>query len=628
MRQPAQEIILEKDFERIPHLREELEMADTSEYAEYPTEEQVEEVLKQEVVSVDIETTCGLDPTNPLNEVMCIGSTDKVGKAVVVGGSHKQTLDWLERAAVDDSITVVGQNWMQFDAWFIYKQRGIDPPLRCWDTRLAAHLDNPDTPNKLSYIVAEYAVPRMPGFWKTEQNYQDRKPYVCMLDVDATLRAYHGQLDRLAKRFQVKEYWNEVFPAMQCAFDMRRDGMRVDLDALGTARTSLQDELVVGRASLPDWGGVGTENQHEQVHKYLYETLRLPIQINADGNVSAGKEQLQELLGLINEEHKTVEHLTTEEVSESVRFIELLQFLKGRSKLLTFYDPDKVPEDGRFHPQWNPAGTATFRFTANDPNAQQVPKCKCKPACHGLNPECKNARYPFIPDHPDWELMGVDLAQAEVVGFLWYAQQWKVLDDVLNHGLDAHQVMADALGIERGSAKNTSFGVIYGEDERTTAARTHKPLIDIQEMRAAYFRMFPGVPEFRSYFIRQAMNHGYVESCFGRRRYIKVRRPVGRAANQAANAPVQNIPPMVVRRAMSLLRSQLPEPARLWANVHDEVILCYPKELRDLTIEAVRGILGAPVPEMPAPELGMAGGLKFNLDIEVGDSWGTLAPIA
>ena len=41
--------------------------------------------------------------------------------------------------------------------------------------------------------------------------------------------------------------------------------------------------------------------------------------------------------------------------------------------------------------------------------------------------------------------MSVDLSQAEVIGFLWYAEQWDVLDEILNKGKDAYQIIANKI---------------------------------------------------------------------------------------------------------------------------------------------------------------------------------------
>jgi DNA polymerase-1 len=154
--------------------------------------------------------------------------------------------------------------------------------------------------------------------------------------------------------------------------------------------------------------------------------------------------------------------------------------------------------------------------------------------------------------------------------------------------------------------------------------RTGLSLPDVKAIRRRYDEIFPGIPAFRDLYIGQAMDHGYVQSPFGPRRYIRVKRRFGRGANQAANAPIQSIPPHVVRRAMVRAHRELPKPARLILNVHDELTVTYPRELRDQVATCLTDILRTPVPELPALPIGMGTGLVFNIDIKIGENWGQL----
>ena len=240
--------------------------------------------------------------------------------------------------------------------------------------------------------------------------------------------------------------------------------------------------------------------------------------------------------------------------------------------------------------------------------------------------------------------MSVDLAQAEIVGFLYLAEEWGILKKVLHEGLDAHQAVAnqilgrDASKPEGDDFKTTTFAILFGEQERTTAARLRnnnrfremspeQVLGEIHAARDAYFKMLPGVDDYRTSVIESCKRRGYVESPFGFRRYIRLDRSTGRAANQACNAPIQNIPPTVIGKAMLRVYRQLPKPARLWQQVHDEILMVYPKHMREKVYECAVENLRMPVAEMPAPVLGMAGGLQFNIDCEVGPSWGSLRKI-
>jgi DNA polymerase I-like protein with 3'-5' exonuclease and polymerase domains len=79
---------------------------------------------------------------------------------------------------------------------------------------------------------------------------------------------------------------------------------------------------------------------------------------------------------------------------------------------------------------------------------------------------------------------------------------------------------------------------------------------------------------------------------------------------------------MVIGYAMLKVHDQLPSPARLWMQVHDEILIVYPKTLRNTIRDVVVGNLRSPVSQMPASPIKMGSGLVFNVDVEVGPNWG------
>jgi DNA polymerase-1 len=250
-------------------------------------------------------------------------------------------------------------------------------------------------------------------------------------------------------------------------------------------------------------------------------------------------------------------------------------------------------------------------MSCSDPNAQNVPA---------------NARRLFIPDEPDWRLIGVDMKQAEVIGLLWYTEEWNLIERIRN-GEGIHEVVAGLIfqtdrpsREQRDFAKTTTFAILYGEAPKTTAGRLHMPESEILELRRAYFKALPGVESYREMMIRHAMSKGYVESPFGVRRYVRVESKYSKEANKAANAPIQNIPAMVTRYAMIELAKHLPAPARLWMQVHDEVIVTCPKDQVQNVSSMLSEVLGHPWSQLPTP----TGGLRFPLSLHVGQTWAEL----
>jgi DNA polymerase I-like protein with 3'-5' exonuclease and polymerase domains len=425
---------------------------------------------------------------------------------------------------------------------------------------------------------------------------------------------------------------DHIMPLSNVLLDMRIGGMRLDRDELQGAIKNMEADVNEWRDELPDWKptarGVRTENQGEFVRQHLYEKLKLPVQTvrggDRHGSPTADKDALKTLRQMILTQHKKVEKLSTPEAEEALGFIDLILKLKDKSKTCSEFNKYWNTGVTFVHPTLNPAGTGTFRFSANDPNVQQIAKCRCKPKCYGTNPHCKGARHVFLPDEKDWLIVRFDIRQAEVVTFLWYAKAWDILSKALKEGFDVHQLIADKMGFVRDDAKTTTFATLYGESEATTVARSRKSMADVQAMRAAFANAMPGVDDFRSHFVGMAMQYGYVETPFRTRRIIRVESPYGRAANQAGNATVQAVPPWVLRRAMIKLHKDLPKPARLWCQIHDEVDIITPPELLEEVIECAHTHITAPVPELPASPIGMHSGLQFISDIEVGRNFGSL----
>jgi hypothetical protein len=613
--------VVERDFSRLVGLEEELKFTVDTSQDIYPPDDAELEVFQASELSIDIETAGSFDPT--AGDILCVGVSHKPGYGCVLEPADPRIHGCLSKPKI------VGQNFILYDWWWLHNHGYTIPEeTAIWDTRYAGKLLNPDTPNDLVYLTGEFATPPIRGYWKTKQDYRDDVEGVCGIDIDATFRVKLGQYDALKQRGQL--------------------GIMEDF----VASRIIQEDLLDMRGSLPDveeWNvtkhGYRTENQHVCVQDYLYHALRLPVQTKREsGKRTANQEAIDELRSRLETNHKTIQHLNEQQLGEALDFVNRIDRLRDLSKLESSFLRYQLSPRDFVHPALNLGGstkgkhesgrgTATFRFSCSDPNAQQIPGCKCSRKCYGQNTECRGARDIFIPDYPEWEVMSVDLKQAEVVGFLWYAEAWDVLEKILRGGMDAHQMVAAKILArepnkeERDTFKTTTFAILYGEHETTTAARLQKPVEEIQEARDYYFKMLPGVEEYRKRMVGSAMDRGYVESPFRVRRYMRLTREKGRAANQACNMPIQNIPPMVIGTAMVNIHRELPKPARLWMQVHDEILAVYPKELRQEVRECLVSNLRTQVPQMPAAPLGMAGGLVFNVDVEVGPHWGAVRKI-
>lgn len=632
MHNPNYVSVVSRDFSMLEKIDEWMKIEDTTQYETYPdtSHEGTLETIRRSMdgfpISVDIETTGSLDPND--GDLYCIGATTEPTKGYAYLPEDPRVREFLRAPKI------VGQNFVLYDQWW-FKHKGYEIPeeTKIYDTRYLGKLLNPDTPNDLVYLTGEFADPPIRGYWKTKEAYKGNKEGVACIDVDATLRVFYGQMEKIQERDQLKIVEDYIVPMSKVVFDMRVGGMKINREVMDETRENILRDLAGKRIELP-WlrkdGTTGSEHQSGEIQRYLYELSKLPVINNRKtGKPTGNAEALEELQSRLETNHRTVKHIQDDDAHRIIEVIKNISQCRELSKLEGNFLRYKLSGQSTVHPALNMGGssrgkhevgrgTASWRFSCSDPNAQQVPK---------------RARNIFIPDEPDWEIASIDLRQAEVIGFLWYAEEWEILNKILKHGMDAHRELANQIvgrectNEERDSYKNTTFALLYGESPRSTAMRIRKTIDEVKEARSMYFKMLPGTQQYREDTIRFAQDNGYVESPFGFRRFVYIDNPFGRAANQACNAKIQNIPPVVTGRAMIGMHRELPKPARLWMQAHDELLLTYPKEMRQDVIECAIDWLRRPVPELYAPVLNMAGGLVFNIDIEIGDNWRDLVKV-
>jgi DNA polymerase-1 len=141
----------------------------------------------------------------------------------------------------------------------------------------------------------------------------------------------------------------------------------------------------------------------------------------------------------------------------------------------------------------------------------------------------------------------------------------------------------------------------------------------------AYFLSFSAVAAYLESIRNFAREWGYVETLFGRRRYIPDIRAANRQLRQAAermavNMPMQGTAADIMKLAMIRTDRALRESglhARLLLQVHDELVLETPREevepLAALLREAMGGAADLMVP--------------LDVDVKVGENWRDMTPL-
>ena len=177
----------------------------------------------------------------------------------------------------------------------------------------------------------------------------------------------------------------------------------------------------------------------------------------------------------------------------------------------------------------------------------------------------------------------------------------------------------------RSAAKAVNFGVLYGMGVYGLSSRTGMSNFEAKEFIAKYFENFKEVKKYLDNTIKFAKKEGYVETLFGRRRYI----PELQSKNfmlrnsgerMAINMPVQGTAADLMKMAMIATRDKIheakykPGDVRLILQVHDELVLEVKKGLESEVGELVKNA--------------MENVVKLNVPVEVkvnvGKRWGNL----
>ena len=308
-----------------------------------------------------------------------------------------------------------------------------------------------------------------------------------------------------------------------------------------------------------------------------------------------------------------------EELSGAHPIVDMILEWRGLSKLKSTYAdalPEAInPKTGRVHTSFSLAGTNTGRLSSSDPNLQNIPI---------RTEDGRKIREAFIPAEGHL-LLSVDYSQVELRLAAEMADI-KALKQAFADGHDIHAAtasqvfgvpMAEMTPEIRRNAKAINFGIIYGISGFGLAKQLGISNHEASEYIKKYMARFPELKTFMDNAKEFARQHGYVETLYGRKcfvRGINDKNPAMRnfAERQAINAPLQGTAADIMKRAMIALAPALAAAgldAKMLLQVHDELLFEVPAAQKEATEALVKNIMES------------AGtGLSLPLAVEAG--WG------
>ncbi|MBO7223632.1 MAG: DNA polymerase I, partial [Kiritimatiellae bacterium] len=424
-------------------------------------------------------------------------------------------------------------------------------------------------------------------------------------DADISLQL-HEKLFAICKESQLLDALDRSEnPLIRVLFDMEREGIRVDTNALREYGRELEQELLAIETKIYELAGRSFNiSSPIQLSDVLFNVLGLtPSGKTSSGAYSTSEEVLQSLIG---------HHPIIEQVLE----------YRTCSKLKSTY-VDKLPQcvdpaTGRIHTSFNQALTETGRLSSDNPNLQNIPV---------RSPRGKRIRQAFVARDNEHVLMAADYSQIELRMTAAMSMDESMLEAFRND-TDIHlQTAARVYGVDeanvtkemRSQAKQVNFGIIYGISAFGLAQRIGTSRTVAAELRNTYFEQFPKIRAFIDNTVEAARKDGYVKTLLGRKRPLRdinSRNATVRAGAEriAVNTPVQGSAADLIKLAMVAVTNRIKEQglkSRLLLQVHDELVFDVPRneveQMRALIDECMTTVVELPIP--------------LKVDIGVGNNW-------
>lgn len=539
-------------------------------------EELNRKLCAQPSVCFDTETT-GTDPL--LAELVGMSFAYNEGEAFYIPISSnreeaQKQVNFFKPFFENENIEKVGQN-LKYDMLEL-RNYGIEVKGKLFDTMIAHYLLNPELRHGMDYMAETFLkyktihIDELIGpKGKNQLNMRDIDPQiVCEYaaeDADITLKLKNVLEKKIHENNLDKLLYEVECPLIYVLADMEWTGVRLDLKALEELSKQLTEELSTIEHEIVQMAGIDFNvNSPKQIGEILFDRMKIveKPKKTKTGQYSTNEEELEKLRG---------KHPIIDKILEQ----------RGIKKLLSTYIdafPQLInPRSGKIHTSFNQTVAATGRLSSTNPNLQNIPV---------RDERGKEMRKVFIPDE-GCVFASSDYSQIEL-RIMAHLSADKNMVEAFMHDQDIHAATASKIyhvPIEevtadmRRKAKTANFGIIYGItpfglSERLSISRSEaKQLID------EYFETFPDVKRYMDENIATARTKGYVETIFGRKRYLpdinsrnaNVR---GFAERNAINAPIQGSAADIIKVAMIKIHNRFEKEklkSKMILQVHDEL---------------------------------------------------------
>ncbi len=453
----------------------------------------------------------------------------------------------------------------------ILKTIDIDLKNISFDTVLASYIKNPNRSHDLNAQALDYI-----NHISFELDFPTKKTKFAQLP-QTDLITYAQ--DNAFSIYKLTQFWlkdlsleelklhDEVeLPLTHILAQMEYDGVALDVDYMSELSEYMTQKAEDLQAKIYEIAGEEFNiNSPKQVGEVLYEKLNIQLKKKrGKAKPSTNVEVLEEL------------------ASEYPICRYLIDYRKY-TKLRTTYT-DALPllvslKDRRIHTTYNQTVTATGRLSSSNPNLQNIPI---------RTEEGNKLRNAFIAENENDFILSSDYSQIEL-RLLAHVSGDENLISAFNSDVDVHSLTASRVfdvPVEqvtkemRYKSKAVNFGIIYGQTRYGLAKALDIPAQEAQNFIDKYFMTYPKVKDYMENTVAFAYEHGFVETIFGRKRYLpelaSPNRMIKEFAERAAiNQPLQGTAADLIKMAMINVDKVFKEnnlKSKMVMQVHDELV--------------------------------------------------------
>ena len=494
------------------------------------------------------------------------------GKCLVSEGSADEFRTLIE----DQSITKYGYDLKAQRN--ILLRNGLTLEGKYMDIELMHYLVNPEKSHKIEILAKSYL----------EINIEDSMPQheeksLSLFD-EPEEEEKRSRFPEVAATIMLGErIWSEMEsleltglydtmeePLLKVLSDMETEGVKIDTAQLRRYAAALASELneiqekVRTMAEEPDLNIMSPK----QIGILLFEKMNLDPKVKPKSGSRNSYPTDEDTLNNLADKHPIIN--------------EILEY-RGVKKLLSTYIepfPNYIsPATGKIHTTFNQALTATGRLSSSKPNLQNIPI---------RTERGREIRKAFVPSRPDGVIVSADYSQIEL-RIMAHLSCDSHLIEAFRNGNDVHAATAakifgvpieEVTADQRRIAKTANFGIMYGISSFGLAQRLHISRAEAKKIIEDYFASFPAISSFIEDTLTSARETGYVETIFGRRRYLPdINSGNGTvralAERTAVNAPIQGTSADIIKLAMINVNRRIEKEglkSRMVLQIHDELM--------------------------------------------------------